>query len=227
MQLTSAPAPAAYIYLAAKNKELPRDVSLFGWWKIRLVGIFWEGPGDFCTLDREDVRRTTVASDKSSPSGCATPKALCSLVEMSFQVLYSVKRDRASVGSEHEARYVAQMAEFLFLGTGGMSFQSRYQRGALFKPSKPLESGEGSHDQKQARMAYSLRMKPGRVVNPADLLVLRCDGSGRRVLFHDLEAPLESLLKFAWTELTELPEDMREALMLDASWYLRVLTSSC
>lgn len=82
-----------------------------------------------------------------------------------------------------------------FLGTGGMPFQVRYQGEALSKPLPTLKSGKASHDQKQARLAYSLIMKPGRVVTPENWLVLRWDRSGRLILSYDPEAPLDSFLR--------------------------------
>lgn len=191
MQLISASAPVAYIDTAARNiDELPGDRSLGEWCKVRHVGLFWEGPGGLYALDREGVHRTTEASDTETPSDHAPQKALCSLIEGAFEVPFSVKCNRTLVFSEHETRYVDQMTEFLFKSNGGMPFSGPYHRMDWFKPSRALESGEASYQQKPTQLNYSLNVKSGWVVTPENWMVLRCDRSSRYVLSYDPEAPL-------------------------------------
>lgn len=145
---------------AARNRdELPAHRLLDDWCKTRRPSVYWEGPGGLCTVESEEARRVELGLDNEGLSGKAPCKKFCVQADGAFAVPMAVKCDRISVASDVEARYVAEMAAYLFTGEGDLSSLGPEQWRARFRRSETGDSGDAGYEQKQVRLAYALSVR--------------------------------------------------------------------
>lgn len=193
--------------VAARNlDELPQEDLFCAWTRTRRANIYWEGPGGIAHIERDDVRRVTLASSDEGQAGGAPRRVLTSFMEEAFQVPSSIPCDRICVTNYIDAMYVTQMSAYLFRGEGPLPSMGTSSWVAEFKPSRVMDNGELSREYKQNRLAFFLSQKAGRVVTIEDWLALRTDRHTRRQDSFDMDAEVSSLLRIPLEELPNLPD---------------------